>query len=260
VNGIEEGRLIFDNLKKSIAYTLEHLMSEVIPFLAFFLLSIPMPLSTVQILCIDLGTDLFPAISCAYEAAESDIMTRPPRNAQTDKLVGWRLFVFSYFQIGIIQVIGVMTTYFVAYSLNGVPTSQLMGTADDWVNESKLLVLGFGHADRMRIYHEAQAATFLAVVIVQWGGLILCKTRKLSLFTQGMTNHAINISLVVETMIAAFLIYVPGVQTVVGFGPVRFELWLVPMPFSIACVAYDEVRKWHIRTYPGGWVERYTYY
>lgn len=58
VTGIEEGRLIFDNLKKSIAYTLTSNIPEITPFLAFILCDIPLPLGTITILCIDLGTDM----------------------------------------------------------------------------------------------------------------------------------------------------------------------------------------------------------
>merc|ERR1712165_180493 len=82
VTGVEEGRLIFDNLKKSIAYTLTSNIPEISPFLAFIVTGIPLPLGTVTILCIDLGTDLLPAISLAYEEAETDIMKRAPRDAQ----------------------------------------------------------------------------------------------------------------------------------------------------------------------------------
>merc|ERR1711892_1416523 len=91
VTGVEEGRLIFDNLKKSIAYTLTSNIPEISPFLLFILVDVPLPLGTVTILCIDLGTDMVPAISMAYEQAESDIMKRQPRNPFTDKLVNERL-------------------------------------------------------------------------------------------------------------------------------------------------------------------------
>ncbi|XP_037803133.1 sodium/potassium-transporting ATPase subunit alpha-like isoform X6 [Penaeus monodon] len=90
VTGVEEGRLIFDNLKKSIAYTLTSNIPEISPFLFFMIASVPLPLGTVTILCIDLGTDMIPAISLAYEAAESDIMKRYPRNPFKDKLVNER--------------------------------------------------------------------------------------------------------------------------------------------------------------------------
>nr|XP_032627767.1 sodium/potassium-transporting ATPase subunit alpha-3-like [Chelonoidis abingdonii] len=100
VTGVEEGRLIFDNLKKSIAYTLTSNIPEITPFLLFIMANIPLPLGTITILCIDLGTDMVPAISLAYEAAESDIMKRQPRNPRTDKLVNERLISMAYGQIG----------------------------------------------------------------------------------------------------------------------------------------------------------------
>lgn len=84
---MEEGRLIFDNLKKTIAYTLTSDIPEITPFLAYILLGLPLPLGTVTILCIDLGTDMLPAISLAYEEAESDIMKRAPRDPIRDRLV-----------------------------------------------------------------------------------------------------------------------------------------------------------------------------
>ena len=86
VTGAEEGRLIFDNLKKSILYTLTSNITEILPFLTWVVLGIPLPLSTVAILLIYLGTDMLPAISLAYENAELDIMERVSRDTQ-DRLV-----------------------------------------------------------------------------------------------------------------------------------------------------------------------------
>ena len=100
VTGVEEGRLIFDNLKKSIAYTLTSNIPEISPFLFFIVFGCPLPLGTVTILCIDLGTDMVPAISLAYEQPESDIMRRAPRDSKKDKLVNERLISIAYGQIG----------------------------------------------------------------------------------------------------------------------------------------------------------------
>ena len=105
VNGVEEGRLIFDNLKKSIAYTLSSNIPEIAPFVLFITIGLPMFLTTVLILLIDLGTDMLPAISLAYEKAESDIMRRKPRDAAVDRLVNRRLMSFSYMQIGMFQAL-----------------------------------------------------------------------------------------------------------------------------------------------------------
>jgi sodium/potassium-transporting ATPase subunit alpha len=116
VNGVEEGRLIFDNLKKSIAYTLSSNIPEIAPFLFFITCQMPLPLSTVLILCIDLGTDMVPAISFAYENPELDIMERYPRNSKRDHLVNTKLISFAYLQIGIVQASAGFFTYF--YMLN----------------------------------------------------------------------------------------------------------------------------------------------
>merc|ERR1712013_457966 len=125
VTGVEEGRLIFDNLKKSIAYTLPSNIPEISPFLLFILADVPLPLGTVTILCIDLGTDMVPAISMAYEQAESDIMKRQPRNPFTDKLVNERLISMAYGQIGMIQASAGFFVYFVILCENGFWPSKL---------------------------------------------------------------------------------------------------------------------------------------
>merc|ERR1719428_2527645 len=120
VNGVEEGRLIFDNLKKSIAYTLSSNIPEILPFILYILVQVPLPLSTVLILCIDLGTDMVPAISFAYENPELDIMERVPRMAKLDRLVNTKLICFAYLQIGIVQASAGMYTYFLILNDFGI--------------------------------------------------------------------------------------------------------------------------------------------
>merc|ERR1711871_1474192 len=134
VAGVEEGRLIFDNLKKSIAYTLSSNIPEIAPFICFITIFMPLPLSTVLILCVDLGTDMIPAISMAWENKESDIMLRPPREAGKDRLVTKKLVVFSYLQIGVIQAVAGFYTWFVVMYDYGYPAHILprLGLFDAW--------------------------------------------------------------------------------------------------------------------------------
>ena len=131
VNGVEEGRLIFDNLKKSIAYTLSSNIPEISPFLFFMMFQIPQPLSTVLILCIDLGTDMLPAISFAYENPELDIMDRYPRNSKRDHLVNAKLISFAYLQIGMVQAAAGFFTYFYIMHDYGFTPSVLFGLATE---------------------------------------------------------------------------------------------------------------------------------
>ena len=132
VTGVEEGRLIFDNLKKSIAYTLTSKIPEIAPFLFYVLSDIPLALGTITILCIDLGTDMIPAISMAYEKAESDIMKRKPRDPNNDKLVGQRLISMAYGQIGMMQASGAFFVYFIIMAENGFWPSRLLGLRKSW--------------------------------------------------------------------------------------------------------------------------------
>ena len=265
VTGVEEGRLIFDNLKKSIAYTLTSNIPEISPFLLFILADIPLPLGTVTILCIDLGTDMVPAISMAYEEAESDIMKRMPRNPFTDKLVNERLISVAYGMIGMIQAAAGFFVYFVIMAENGFLPKTLLGIREKWdssaVND---LEDSYGqewtYKDRKILEYTCHTAFFASIVVVQWADLIICKTRKNSVFQQGMTNWIMNFGLLFETALAAFLSYTPGMDKGLKMYPLKLNWWFPAVPFSILIFVFDELRKWLLRNNPGGWVEKETYY
>lgn len=87
---------MFDNLKKSITYALSANPPEIFPVLCFIIFQIPAPLSSILMLAICLGTDMYPAIALAYENAELDIMERMPRNSKRDRLVPLKLISFAY--------------------------------------------------------------------------------------------------------------------------------------------------------------------
>ena len=285
VTGVEEGRLIFDNLKKSIAYTLTSNIPEISPFLLFIIADIPLPLGTVTILCIDLGTDMVPAISMAYEEAESDIMKRLPRNPFTDRLVNERLISMAYGQIGMIQASAGFFVYFVIMAENGFWPSRLLGIRQQWDSQAiNDLADSYGqewtYADRKILEYTCHTAFFASIVVVQWADLLICKTRKNSLFQQvkshvmyfrttlhwydflfqGLRNHMLNFGLVFETLLAAFLSYTPGMDKGLRMYPLKINWWIPAIPFSILIFVYDEIRKYLLRRNPGGWLESETYY
>ncbi|XP_051845482.1 sodium/potassium-transporting ATPase subunit alpha-3 isoform X1 [Antechinus flavipes] len=265
VTGVEEGRLIFDNLKKSIAYTLTSNIPEITPFLLFIMANIPLPLGTITILCIDLGTDMVPAISLAYEAAESDIMKRQPRNPRTDKLVNERLISMAYGQIGMIQALGGFFAYFVILAENGFLPSNLVGIRLNWddrtVND---LEDSYGqqwtYEQRKSVEFTCHTAFFVSIVVVQWADLIICKTRRNSVFQQGMKNKILIFGLFEETALAAFLSYCPGMDVALRMYPLKPSWWFCAFPYSFLIFVYDEIRKLILRRNPGGWVEKETYY
>jgi len=259
VNGIEEGRLIFDNLKKSIAYTLTSNIPEILPFLLLNVIQLPLAISTVLILCIDLGTDMIPAIALAYEPAESDIMKRRPRNAQTDHLVNPRLISFSYLQIGVIQGLAGLYTYFVVMHTYGIQPYDLINNLYNFEkNPNPIRNLSLEH--RLSALQYAQTAYFVSIVVVQYFDLFMSKTRKLSIFQQSLRNYVLFFGWFSETALAAAVCYVPFLNVALKSKPILFVHWLTAIPFGVFMMTYDECRRYFIRKYPGGWVERNTYW
>ena len=126
VAGIEEGRLMFENLKKVLLYSLSSNVAELAAFLFSMVAGIPLPLGVLAVLCIDLGTDMLPAVSLAFEESEENLMKKKPRNPDTDHLINEKLIFLSYGQIGLIQAAAGFFTYFVIMAENGFWPERLL--------------------------------------------------------------------------------------------------------------------------------------
>jgi len=192
-------------------------------------------------------------------------MQRLPRDPVKDRLVNERLISLSYGQIGMIQASAGFFTYFVIMAENGFKPSTLLGIRkywDDRNNESVTDSYGqeWSYADRKILEYTCHSAFFVSIVIVQWADVIICKTRKLSVFTQGMNNWVLNTGIVFETALAAFMCYTPGLDKALRVYPLLFWWWLPALPFSLTIWLYDEGRRYLLRRNPGGWVEKETYY
>uniref|UniRef100_A0A8C5PDU8 Sodium/potassium-transporting ATPase subunit alpha n=1 Tax=Leptobrachium leishanense TaxID=445787 RepID=A0A8C5PDU8_9ANUR len=191
VTGVEEGRLIFDNIKKSIGYTLTKNIAELCPFLIYIIASVPLPIGTITILFIDLGTDIIPSVSFAYEKAERDIMNRKPRRKNIDRLVNLNLALYAYVQIGVIQSFGGFLTYFTVLAQQGFLPHTLIGIRVPWenVNEQELED-SYGQewtfAQRQFLEWTVYTAFFIAIVTEQLADLLIRKTRRNSVFQQGL--------------------------------------------------------------------------
>jgi sodium/potassium-transporting ATPase subunit alpha len=448
VAGIEEGRVIFDNLKKSIAYTLASKFPEQIPFLLYVAANFPVAISTILILSIDLGCDMLPAISLAYEPKEADIMDRPPRNPAVERLVSRRLISFSYFQIGLMQTAAGFLAFMTVLNDYGYEWRNLMGRGINWPNsplvcqpqfdstpgtvwvnncgfaceepkkdfngiatlygsagddgkfcktgcpipfqnssdpfvefsefgfrgytpslwastggqdaasaavcgrtcswysslaeETKQKWIAANDAFRARLavgiidvnapfsyggdaawalmlsreeddlfqsycagpsadqygfpgrgmliksgstapqggyywwagrtqywpnlgYQQsvlltAQTAYFTAVVVSRTADLLICKTRKESIFTQGMRNQVLNIALCTMILIVCLLSYVPPLRVVWNTRPLYVLYLFIGVPYAMFIFVYDEIRKAVIRARPKGWTFRNTYW
>lgn len=136
VYGIEEGRKIFDNLKKTMFYVLTSNIPEIWPYIFFMIIQIPLPLSTILILLIDLGTDIPPSLSFGYEPPELDLMTRRPRSKE-DHLFTLRLLLSTYIYLGTVQAFGAFLTYFIIMQDFGFnPTSLIFLLNKDYIEHN----------------------------------------------------------------------------------------------------------------------------
>ena len=210
VTAVEEGRRIFDNMKKTISYILAGSVTTLYPFMIYVIFGFPIAIGTITVLLIALGTDMMPAISLAYEKAESNIMKLPPRNPRTDNLVTRNLLLRSYGQIGVIMSSSGFLGYFVAFLHYGWKPQDLWQLRVKWddANNNALsdsygnlwVIFEFKlnpifsaifeffqtYEQRQELQRIAQSSYFICIVVCQWMDVIVSKTRRLSIFQQGM--------------------------------------------------------------------------
>ncbi|XP_065649801.1 sodium/potassium-transporting ATPase subunit alpha-like isoform X3 [Hydra vulgaris] len=265
VTGVEEGRLIFDNLKKTIVYMLTCNIAELTPFVLFIILNIPLPLGNIPMLLISIGTDIAPAIALAYEPSENDIMERKPRDPKRDNLVNARLICQSYAVRGVIESVGAFLCYFIVLGQNGFWPLDLIGIRKSWDdNTINNLPDSYGsewtYYQRKELELTVHTAFFTTIVVCQWGDLIASKTRRLSLFQHGMKNWVVFFAIFFETTLTCFAQYTPGLNSALTLRPIRFVYWLPGLPYALFLFVFDEIRKYFISHYPGGFFERETAY
>jgi len=228
VSAVEEGRTIFDNIKKFIAYILTSNVPEILPFIAFVLLDIPLPLTVILILSIDLGTDILPALGLGAEPPETDVMKRKPR-PKSERLLSRNLLLMSYGIIGMIQAAAGFFSYFVILYSGGWEWGQDLANSDP-------------------LYRTAITGFFASIIICQVADVIICRTRRQSLFMVGLfTNKLVLIGIAAELLLLASISYIPAFNTFFGTAPLQLWHMALSVPFALAILIGDEVRRFFVR-------------
>ncbi|MCZ2149507.1 MAG: cation-transporting P-type ATPase [Bryobacterales bacterium] len=227
VDAVEEGRAVYANLRKFITYICTSNAPEAAPFL-FYAFSggrVPIALNVMQILSIDLGTDMAPALALGAEPPEPGIMDRPPRRLD-EHLFNRRMLTRAYLLLGIPQSILAMLAFYWVYWRNGY--------AGRWVD---LPAEGVLHA-------QACSLTLAAVIATQIGNLFAQRTEHTSIFRVGLSgNPLIGWGIVSEFAVLFLLLYVPWLRNAFGTLPIKaadFGLLAAMMP---ALLIVDEIRK-----------------
>jgi len=265
VNAIKQGRLVFDNLKKAIVHTMIHTLPELLPYLLYIIIQIPLPQSTMLVIFIDLGTDLFPGIAYAYEKPEADIMLRRPRNPKKDRLVTSNLLGLAYLVLGITEAVGTMWAYFVVMGDFGFKPWDILFEGNCFSssgsNQASCNTVAYDLKQRVNATTNAQTAVFWAIMVQQIFTSFTCQTRKVSIFKYGIPNLYLNASLLLSVVVAACLTYIPEVSSqIFGAAPISPIYWYVSLPYCFFMVAFEEWRKLCIRTWPKGYIKKYTLY
>jgi len=228
VNAVEEGRAVFDNIKKFIVYILASNIPEILPFIAFVLFALPLPLPVQLILAIDLGTDMLPAIALGVEKGEGDIMKRPPRS-RAEKLLTSQVLLTAYGVKGPIEAAAGFFCYFAVLLEGG------------WTFGEQL-------SNTNPLYMQAITAFFSAVVICQIANVFASRTRFQSVFSMGLlSNRLVLLGIVSELLILAFIIWNPFSNLIFNTAPIDLRYMLLAVPFAVLLLGVDELRKYFLR-------------
>jgi len=227
VNAIEEGRAVYANIKKFITYIFTSNTPEAVPFVLFALSGgrIPLALNVMQILSIDLGTDIVPALALGAEPPEPGVMERPPRSLQ-EHVINRSLLLRAYPWLGMIQSLAAMAAFYFLYWTNGY-----WGQWLDLPSQGSL-------------YRAATAMTLGSVVATQIGNLFAQRTEYTSVFRIGLlSNRLVWVGIASELTLVGLIIYVPFLQGVFGTAAFPLQNWLFLFAWTPSLLVADEIRK-----------------
>ena len=234
VAAVEEGRRVYENIRKFIVYIFAHATPEVVPFLVFALSggSVPLPLTALQILAIDLGTETLPALALGRDPAEPGSMDRPPRHRAEGVITRamlWRAWGF----LGLISAALVLGGFFAV-----------------------LLHAGWGPGDPVasghplhHAYIQATTMVFVGIVSCQIGTAFAARTEHASLRSVGVLGNRLLLwGIAFELLFTAAVVYVPGLQAIFGTAGLDARALLIAAPFGLVVWGADELRRWRRRT------------
>ena len=229
VEAIREGRGVYANIRKFLLYILNSNMPEAIPSVLFLLSGgkIPLALTVMQILAIDLGTDMIPALGLGKQRVEAGIMERPPRK-MSEHLINRQLVLKAFGWYGLLSSIISVIAFFYGnlmhgYSLANLPTSG-------------------------NVYVQATTITLGAIIFCQIAAVLNIRYNQQTMFTrQFWDNSMITIGIIFEIALFLCLSYVPVLQSVFQTAPLNAHNWYFLMAIPIPLILIDEFRKWILR-------------
>jgi calcium-translocating P-type ATPase len=229
VNAVEEGRAVFENIRKFLTYVLVHNVAELIPYLGFLLFRIPLALTPIQALSIDMGSDTLSALGLGVERPDPRIMQRPPR-PQSERLMNWPLAFRAYLFLGLIEAAAGMAAFFYVLDGAGWKYGQTLATHDP-------------------VYLQATTACLGTIILMQIANVFLCRSDTRSVFSTGLLgNRLIIFGVTSELAILLLITYTPWGNSLLGTAPIGKEVLPIVIPFAAGMLILEELRKWLVRT------------
>jgi len=224
VNAIEEGRAIYENIRKFISYFLTSNVAELVPYIAYAIFRIPLPLTIMQILAIDLGTDILPGLALGAEKPTKEVMKQPPRSHK-ERLLNLKLLLRVFLILGPIEAAAGLFGYF--YVLK----------TGEWQ-------WGQALASNNILYMQATTACLTGIVLTQIANGFVSRSFRESVFSLGLfSNKLLLAGILVEIILQIFIVYHPVGNNIFSTYPIPLNVWLVLIPFALLLFAIEEVRK-----------------
>ncbi|HEU4979856.1 MAG TPA: cation-transporting P-type ATPase, partial [Solirubrobacterales bacterium] len=233
VAAVTGGRRVYDNVRKFLFYLFAHATPEVTPFMVFALGggAIPLPLTVLQLLAFDVGTETLPALALGREPAEPGIMHRPPRD-RSEGVIRPGMLVRAWLFLGLICAGLQMAGFFYVLGGAGWSPGDPTGSGDP-----------LHHA-----YEQATTMTFLGMVMGQVGTAFAARTERASLRSIGvLSNRLLLWGILFELVLSALIIYAPPLQSLLGTAALEPHMLLFVAPFPFIVWGSDELRRWILR-------------
>jgi sodium/potassium-transporting ATPase subunit alpha len=230
VHAIEEGRAVFQNIRKFLTYVLVHDVAELVPYLAFGLFAIPLPLTPIQALSIDMGTDSLTALGLGLERPGPETMRLRPRD-QNERLLNRAVTLRAFFFLGAIEAAAAMAAYFFVLISGGWHYGQILPAHDP-------------------LYLQATTACLSAIIVLQIVTVFSCRSAVRSAFSMPFgNNHLILYGVAFEAALLLIYNYLPAANWLLDTTAIPPVVWLIILPIAVIMLTLEEGRKAIVRSF-----------
>ncbi|MEI7621125.1 MAG: cation-transporting P-type ATPase [Candidatus Moraniibacteriota bacterium] len=227
VGAIRKGRTIYQNLRKFVYYVFTSNVSEFFTVVLGVLFGLPAPITAVQILAIDLGTDIFPSFSLSLEPSEPDIMERKPFKAK-EKIIN-KAGIFRLLAVGFLMAMGAVVAFVLSMKRGG------------WDFGNKIDPTSV-------LYLRSTTVVYAVLSMSQMANLLAARSEKLSVFAIGFFRNIYALGAIgISVGILLCFIYVPWLAQYLHMVPIAWQDWVAVAVTTLAVLVLEEVRKWRDR-------------